>query len=297
MKKLKAFTLVELLVVIGIIAVLIAILLPALNKARRQAVWTQCAANLHDIGQAMFNYASENQGNLPQYYASAANATYHAENPTGTAFPTPGGYWMWDMEAPARDALVKYGASRNTLYCPANSMNLDGLWNFSVTYTGNPPNQVSSGYGVLGYVFLTKRLDGTYPATSADVYGSAAHWDYQSKLQPRNTSPRVGGAARPDVSSETELVCDAVVSDTIQPTASFGHILGGYSINGIPVPTTSSHFYDGKPPKGGNILFMDGHVAFRPLRFPRVAGEIPGEVMIPRAQCTGANGQKVIFWW
>ena len=59
------FTLVELLVVIGIIAVLIALLLPALNRARQQAKAVQCQSNLRSIGQGLLIYAGMNKGALP----------------------------------------------------------------------------------------------------------------------------------------------------------------------------------------------------------------------------------------
>jgi len=80
-----AFTLVELLVVIGIIALLIAILLPALASARRSAARVACASNLRQIGIATVAYSVDNKGYVPEYRrydtwnrdAALTNYTYY----------------------------------------------------------------------------------------------------------------------------------------------------------------------------------------------------------------------------
>jgi prepilin-type N-terminal cleavage/methylation domain-containing protein len=78
-EKRKAFTLVELLVVISIIALLVSILLPALGKAREQAKRVVCSSGLRQIGLLLEYYCEDNEGKYPvifsQWYPYASNAT------------------------------------------------------------------------------------------------------------------------------------------------------------------------------------------------------------------------------
>jgi prepilin-type N-terminal cleavage/methylation domain-containing protein/prepilin-type processing-associated H-X9-DG protein len=64
-RRTHAFTLVELLVVIGIIAVLIAVLLPVLSGVQARGRDLKCQANVRSIMQAVFNYATDNKGSMP----------------------------------------------------------------------------------------------------------------------------------------------------------------------------------------------------------------------------------------
>src|SRR4051812_40038845 len=86
-RKRSAFTLVELLVVIGIIALLIGMLLPALNKARESARQVKCLANMKGIAIAFVQYAGDNKGVMPARGAGTVTYNDSADPSKGT--------WDW----------------------------------------------------------------------------------------------------------------------------------------------------------------------------------------------------------
>lgn len=138
----NAFTLVELMTVIGIIAILIALLFPALSKARKQAEQVACIAHLRQVNLAFIAYAYDNKGWLPA--------------PALGRHPNPEDWVYWQPTRDVRDStLFRYLGDAEVLKCPS------GVPERLPTVTGGGqtfppyPFSYSVNTSVTGYVHST----------------------------------------------------------------------------------------------------------------------------------------------
>jgi len=262
----RGFTLVELLVVIGIIALLISILLPSLNRARETANRVKCAANLKSIGQAILLYANENKQAYPR-------TLYSGGTTAGTCIPT------WGSVPTATNPF----ASGKT-----------------------PGTDVPAYNDVTAAIFLLMSTEDVSPEIFVCPSSNAQKWDYggggnsvANWCNWNGTGSNPGGIAQslsysyqdpyadpPSVTSgfklNTSLTTEYAVMADINPggvaAAPLQNAgspadnvllpLGNSSGPQVKAANSNNHNKDGE-----NILFGDGHVDFRQTPFSGISND------------------------
>ncbi len=234
----KAFTVVELLAIVSVVLLLASLSLATLARTTHHTTRAACAANLRQVTMAFHIYGTENNQQLP----AAA------------------GYWAWDIPWDLAAALGRYGAPRNSLYCPANpDRNADALWNYA-------PNR----YRIIGYA-LTLANGGSISVTN---------WNSTLTPQPLAFGPIM---MPPPLASKRVLMADATLSQIGQNNEAYRdgydyvHLQGSYASQ-----RASSHL-DRLLPAGGNLGMLDGHVEWRTFQNMHVR--------------TAVGSLTPVFWW
>ena len=242
-QKRDGFTLTELLVVIAIIAILFSLQWAGLAGAKSRTRVAQCAGNLKQFTMVVELYGSDNNNKIPQN-------NYPNNN------------WVWDLYADAFDGLVKYGATRNMVYCPAApEQNNDALWNY---YGGN--------IHVIGYA-VTFTGTASLFITNMNASLTPLRLPFGPLLLP------LGSPAK------RVLLADATISQPGQRNVT-NRLANTYTgINGAGIVVHHTSHLDGALPTGGNLGMLDGHVEWRKFND-----------MVPRTN-TNAPGFDPVFWW
>jgi len=247
------FTLIELLVVISIVALLVAILLPALSNARKAANTVKCLANIRQVGVCMTVYTGDNKTTYPEPYCARSwtvagghiNAGYFgyssgAFNPRNT--PT--------------SLLWNYSASKELFHCPSDVM--------FQSYTATDGNEtVNSSYGmsILAVTTAAPGTNGRVDESNWFEYGNNGignYPDYVRNLRDyhiKNTSAVLYGEN--NRWTEYSLAWFYYRSDFVHPYSSSDDYYYG---NGRPqfVPGSIAVLRAEAHPNGMNIAALDG---------------------------------------
>ncbi len=239
----RGFTLIELLVVIAIIAVLISLLLPAVQSAREAARRIQCTNNLKQIGLAFMNYESANSAFSP--------TTILVPSPTvvGSFALTDGGYESsWSAFARSTPFIEQGG-----FY---NSINFDftysDLSNTTLTYTplsflycpSDPGSHIDDA--TLGG---TGDATTSYGTCDGDWYVWSVNWGPPNSVGPRNRS-----LFGPNFSRTISMITDGTSNTLMASEGYIGHaqMRSCSSTAGTPVsdPVTGTYSFTNIPPPG-----------------------------------------------
>ncbi len=262
----RGFTLVELLVVIGIIALLIAILLPALSKARAQSLEVACMSNLRSMGQALVMYTNETKY-YPACYSVGSGIDF-------AIWPT---RLRWAMRTGPQTGGVagtKGGGGLEKLFwCPASDPGLE--WQVSYGAPGGMyANDAQVGFGYdKGEFLLERHIRFSY------AYND---WGLGNVTSDITQLKGLGGDVRPGY-NELKASRVKVASEMI---AIGDSAAGGgdwnFNLDPLEAPQNPSKLHR----NGANILFCDGHVAWYTQK----------DLITIGSTATGASSQMNRMW-
>ena len=251
----RGFTLVELLVVIGIIALLIGILLPALSRAREMAKRTACSANLRSLGQLALMYANDNKGRFPLAVEELATGQLNPQYVTDELYTAFGFADVLNSAGTANGVQID-----QTWVCPGALSSVSALgsptaisqWSNILTGGNYPAHYISRSSWLIetSYVYCGNGLGLTsVPAASAWAFSTPSNQAFSTASFVRDVLP-----VRPSDSPPMPLFVDKIA---------WHYQNGFYANHGI---TLSPGAYGNPKTDGLNELFSDGHCEWVDLR-------------------------------